>query len=227
MPGASQWSTAEWAARWAALWRALGAPEPHPVEELLARYEEPHRAYHVRAHLAECLARFDAARALAVRPAEAECALWYHDAVYDPRAADNEARSGELAAAATARAGLAPDAVARVRALVMATRHEAVAARADASPVGGDAVPAPIDVALVVDADLGILAADAARYAEFEREVREEYAWVPLPVFRARRAAILETFLQRPRLFTSGAFDADEARAHSNLTNAISALRDR
>ena len=207
------WSAAAWAARWAALWQALGAPAPHAVDELLARYDEPHRAYHTRTHLAECLARFDTARSRAARPAEAECALWYHDAVYDPRAADNEARSADLAAVAMARAGLAPEAIDRVRALVMATRHEAV--------------PDSLDAALVVDADLGILAAEAARYAEYERAVRAEYAWVPLPVFRARRAAILEVFLQRPRLFTSGAFDADEARAHSNLAHAISALRDR
>lgn len=223
--GSPAWSAAEWAARWDALWRALGAPAPHPVDELLARYDEPHRAYHTRAHLAECLARLDAARARAARPAEAECALWYHDAVYDPRAADNEARSADLAAAAMARAGMAPAAVARVRALVMATRHEAPPAAG--APGDGEDAPAAIDAALVVDADLGILAADAARFAEYERAVRVEYAWVPPELFRARRAAILETFLRRPRIFTSGAFDDDDARARTNLAHAISSLRDR
>lgn len=204
----------EWRARWDATWRALGAAAPvGELESLLARWDEKSRHYHARRHLEECLHRFDAVRARAARAAEAELAVWYHDAVYDAHRADNEARSAELATAAIARAGVtrAAEVAARVEALILATRHAAL--------------PAAPDEALVVDVDLGILAAPAERFDEYERDVRAEYAWVPGILFRRKRREVLEGFLARPRIYTSGAFDADEARARENLARSVAALR--
>lgn len=198
--------------RWTDVWRALGASAAGPGEghALLARWDEPHRRYHARPHLLECLQRLDAVRARAADPAACEIALWYHDAVYDPHRADNEERSADLAEEAMARAGIAAPRRADVRALILATRH-AVA-------------PAPGDEALVVDVDLGILAAPIDRFDEYERQVREEYAWVPGILYRRRRREVLNGFLARPRIFTSGAFDAEEPRARENLTRSVARL---
>ena len=86
--------------RWVALWQALGRPAPALVFEALAeRYAEAHRHYPTAQHIAECLAHFDGARALCEQVPEVEIALWFHDAVYDPRRNDNEDRSGDLAVA--------------------------------------------------------------------------------------------------------------------------------
>ncbi len=202
----------DWPARWDACWRAVGVEPPPPgaCEAVLGRWDEPHRHYHDRRHLAECLLRFDAVRAAAVHPAEVELALWYHDAVLDPRAADNEARSAELAAADMAAAGVPPDAIARIRAAILATRHVV-------DPPAGDA-------ALTVDIDLGILAAPPERFDAYERDVRAEYAWVPSMIFRHKRRGILKAFLDRPRIYTSGAFDADEPRARANLARSVARL---
>ena len=177
---------------------------------LLARYDEPHRRYHTRQHLDECLARLAAVRARAERADEVELALLYHDAVYDPLAADNEARSADLAEEAMRAHAVPADAIARVRALILATRH--------VEP------PATPDEALLVDVDLGILAAAQARFDEYERQVREEYAWVPGPLFRRKRRAVLESFLARPRIYVSGAFDRDERPARENLARSLARL---
>lgn len=177
---------------------------------LLARYAEPHRHYHTAQHLEECLARFAAVRGRAERADEVELALLYHDAVYDPHAADNEARSADLAAEVMRAHGATADAIARVRALILATRH--------VEP------PATMDQALLVDIDLGILAAEPARFDEYERQVREEYAWVPAPLFRRKRRAVLESFLARSRIYVSGAFDHDEAPARANLARSLARL---
>src|SRR6185436_9759121 len=86
--------------KWTELWRKLGVDNdagPH-FDELEARYNEPHRAYHNLAHIADCLEQFAAAKHLAEAPLAVELAIWFHDAVYDPRASDNEERSADLAA---------------------------------------------------------------------------------------------------------------------------------
>jgi predicted metal-dependent HD superfamily phosphohydrolase len=198
---------------WDASWRALDAPAPgaDAFAALRTRYAEPHRAYHTMRHLEECFGHWLAVRGQAERPGEAELALWYHDAVYDTHRDDNEARSAALARDALAGAGLAPSVAGRVEALILATRH-------DGTPLAGDA-------ALVADVDLAILAAPAARFDEYERQVRTEYAWVPQPIFRSKRRTILEAFLARDHIYWSATFrGSSEDAARANLARSVARL---
>jgi len=178
---------------------------------IVARWDEPHRRYHSLQHLRECLALFEENRALAEHPGEVAIALWFHDAVYETREHDNEERSAKWAAQALTDAGASGDVVVRVQALIMATRHDGAAATADAR--------------LVVDIDLAILGAAPARFDEYERQIRDEYAHVPEPVFRAKRAEILRGFQARGPLFVTPAFAARfEPSAQTNLAAAITSL---
>lgn len=193
-------------------WRGIGARDVHGsgndlLAALLAAWSEPHRRYHTPQHLQECLRLFDAARHLAVRPAEVEIALWFHDAVYDTARADNERRSADWARTAGACGGVAPDVVARIESLVMVTRHSGV--------------PADADEQLLVDIDLAILGASEARFAEYGQQIRDEYAHVPEALFRDKRRAILTAFLARDRLYGTRHFhDRLEAAARANLARA-------
>ena len=60
------------------------------------------------------MAQFNALRPLAQRAAEVECALWFHDAIYDVHAHDNEQRSARWASQALVAAGVDADTVARI-----------------------------------------------------------------------------------------------------------------
>lgn len=199
-------------AHWEAAWRALRVPAPSGLyEELCARYAEPHRAYHTQEHLRECFEHLDAAIAWAEHLAEIQLALWFHDAIYDPRAQDNEARSAQWARAALDGAGAAREVGERVHALVMATRHAA-------EPEGADAT-------LLVDVDLSILGASDARFAEYERQIRREYAWVPESGYRQARTRVLQSFLERPAIYGTRWFASRlEDRARSNLARSIREL---
>lgn len=200
--------------RWRRSWAALDVvvADPRAFDELLARYAEPHRAYHTRRHLEECFAHWEAVRGSAQRPGEVELALWFHDAVYDPRREDNEGKSAELARGAILRAGLDAAVADRVEALILATRH--------ASP------PAAGDAAALVDVDLAILAASTERFDEYERQVRSEYAWVPAPLFRWKRRTLLQELLDRPRLFSTAHFQqVAEEPARANLRRSIAQLQ--
>jgi predicted metal-dependent HD superfamily phosphohydrolase len=180
-------------------------------DQLLARYSEPHRKYHTLQHLAECLAHFEASRHLAEQRAEVEIALWFHDAIYDTRRHDNERQSADWMRAILQSHGAAPAAVQRVDELIMATCHSAL--------------PVTPDAQLLVDIDLSILGALPQRFAEYEVQIREEYAFVPEDVFRQKRGEILRAFLGRPFIYSTAHFQAAlEARARDNLRQAIAGL---
>ncbi len=165
--------------KWEAFWRRTGAegdPEP-PYANLVARYAEPHRAYHNLTHIEHCLNEFEAARSLAPHPNAIEMAIWFHDVVYDPKAKDNEERSAEMAVA-VAKAARVPAAFARrLSELILATKH--------VQP------PDNPDAALLVDVDLSILGQPPERFDEYERQIRQEYDWVEAKAFAAGRSAIL------------------------------------
>jgi predicted metal-dependent HD superfamily phosphohydrolase len=200
--------------RWDAAWHGLGAAPPEDLlPRLLARYAEPHRFYHTLQHLEECFTVLAGAAHLAEHLAEVELALWFHDAIYDPRAHDNEERSARWAEEGLLAAGVSQAIAGRVGDLVRATKHDAVPERADAR--------------LLVDVDLSILGAPEERFAEYERQVREEYRWVPEETFRQGRARILASFLERPSIYSTPWFaERLERRARANLQSSLAALRD-
>lgn len=201
-------------ARWQQLWLRAGATMlAAPLgARLLAAWSEPQRTYHTVEHLNDCLAKLDEFRGLARQPDEIELALWFHDAIYDPRAHDNERRSADWAMQELSDADL-PALAARVSALVMLTRHEAESCADDG------------DAQLLIDIDLSILGAEAERFDRYEKEVRREYAFVPEPQFRQGRSRILQRFLQQSRLYLTAAFfERYEARARANLQRSLVAL---
>lgn len=209
MPTANDASLQTWQASWDSAWSALGASAPQPVlAELLQSYSEPQRHYHTLQHLGEAMGLLQPALGLATHPGEVALALWFHDAVYETQSKDNEARSADWAVAVVRGQGLPADIAERVHGLIMATCH---AAR-----------PSGIDAQLLVDADLGILAADPLRFAEYEVQVRAEYEWVPLPLYRAKRREVLLGFMQREVIYCTDWFRQRlEARARRNLAQAL------
>ena len=203
------------AASWQRCWRQVGASGDGAsiMEALLHAYSEPQRKYHTLQHLGECLALFELHRRFAMEPGEVELALWFHDAVYDVHAGDNEARSADWAAQALRSGAVAERRIEHVRSHILATRH--------------DAVPSGPDQQLVIDIDLAILGASSERYAEYEQQVRDEYDWVPVHLFRIKRKALLQEFLRRPRIYgTDAIFARREKAARANLKASIAALEE-
>lgn len=199
--------------RWQSLMSRLGlAGHRDTFDTLVAAYSERHRAYHTGEHISACLRHLDEASDLAGASDEIEVALWFHDAVYRTRAQDNERRSARRAAKFLRSAGAADDAASRVQRHIIATEH--------------NAVPGDPDSALLVDIDLAILGSLPDAYQVFEKNIRREYKWVPGPLFRRKRAEVLESFLVRPRIYATDRFrDRFEAAARSNLAGAIAALQ--
>jgi predicted metal-dependent HD superfamily phosphohydrolase len=198
-----------------ARWRALVPAADALGEDLLTRWSQPHRHYHTTGHLAAVLALVDRYADLAPDIDAVRLAGWFHDAVYDPRAGDNEERSAELAETWLPGAGVPAARVAQTARLVRLTAGHAVA--------GGDA-----DGALLADADLAILAADRGGYDRYAAAIRREYAHVPEDAFRAGRAIVLAGLLALPALYRIVPPRSRwEVRARANLERELRDLAQR
>lgn len=195
--------------RWKALWHRIGAPAPTGwFERLTHSYSAPDRHYHNLQHLEECLTEWDGVRELTRDPEAGELALWFHDAVYDSRASDNEPRSADWADQCLAEAGVSRPSV---RNLILATRLHETHLDPDAD--------------WVVDVDLSILGREESRFWEYERQIRAEYAWVPAEVFATKRAEVLRRFLNRERIYTTREFSSRlEVQARRNLIASLQRL---
>lgn len=199
---------------WSRCWRGLGASGEGTElrDRLIVSYQEPQRKYHTLQHLAECLRLFERHRSLTTYPDEVEIALWFHDAIYEVRASDNEVRSAQWATDSLRSASVRHESCERVREHILATRHAVL-------PVGSDQ-------ALLVDIDLSILGATEARFEEYETQVRAEYLWVPDFLFRRKRREILADFLARVPIYATTAIRQElEASARINLSRSLERLR--
>lgn len=200
--------------RLVAAWGLSPADAYPPFDLLAAAYSAADRHYHTLDHLHEM---FRVAGRLALStddPAAVQLAVWFHDAVYDPRAKDNEARSADLCVDVLGPLGVPASVLEKTVRLIRATDHKS------ADP------PPDRDTGVMLDADLAILGATEERYRRYAADIRREYAWVPDAEYRSGRAAVLERFLARPRLFWHAlTFEEGEARARENLRAELNGLR--
>jgi len=188
----------------------------YPVFDLLvAAQSSPDRYYHNLEHLGEM---FRVAGRLAIfcdDPQAIQLAIWFHDAVYDPRAKDNEARSADLAILLLGPLGVPAGVLERVTRMIRLTAH-----------VTSDMPPGDRDTAALVDADLAILGAGEERYRRYAADIRKEFAWLPDEDYRTGRIAVLERFLSRERIYNHEMiYTEGESRARANMTAEIESLR--
>ncbi len=174
-------------------------------------YQEKHRHYHTDAHIDACLRHFDEVKYLAESPFQIEMALWFHDAVYKPFAKDNERQSADWCSDFLTQNEVDNATIQNIETLIMATLHHAI--------------PENNDTQLLVDIDLSILGTSRKTYQEFEQQVRKEYRWIPYFYYRKKRIAILQSFLERQRIYQSDFFYQKlESQARENLSAAIQLL---
>lgn len=175
---------------------------------LFRAYGEEGRFYHNLDHLNDVLAKAEALHA----PRATRLALWFHDAVYDSRVGDNEAKSAELAAVWLGRMGVDAAVVALVVELILLTKshilpHEATLAHY-----------------AMLDADLAILAAEPAAYEAYAAGVRREYGWVAEAAYREGRGRVLAGFLARESIYHTAVWQARERVARANMRRELARL---
>lgn len=178
--------------------------EPQKIfNKLIAAYSEKQRAYHTLQHLYECLVLLESIRPDLNDADAVALALWFHDAVYDPQAKDNELKSAELFEQYLAQ-DLSADDVQKIKRWIIATqKHEATN---------------ELDLQFLLDIDLAILAASPERFDEYEQQIQQEYAWVDPDVYSIKRKQVLAHFYQTEPLYQTEYFQQNfELKAKENL----------
>ncbi len=207
-------------------WQQHVAIDLGEFEAVLARHREPHRRYHgerhvrwVVRHAQQLAAQLEAQHADGnprVDLGAVIAAAFYHDAVYDPQASDNELASARLACDVLKRCGWDAG-----RADAVANMIEATAGHTDSSIVDA----ADLSTAVLLAADLAVLAADPAGYNTYVNGIRVEYSHVAEPDWVIGRSAVLHRFIDRDRIFPEAlALEEWEARARANIAAELAAL---
>ncbi|MEB6479093.1 HD domain-containing protein [Acinetobacter vivianii] len=182
--------------------------EPQKIfNKLIAAYNEKQRAYHTVQHLYECLVLLESIRADLNDAYTVALALWFHDAVYDPQAKDNEMKSAELFEQYLVQ-DLSADNVQKIKRWIIATQKHASTDE--------------LDLQFLLDIDLAILAASPARFAEYEQQIQKEYAWVDPDIYSIKRKEVLAHFYQTEPLYQTEYFQQNfEQRAKGNLREVV------
>ncbi|QKC97117.1 HD domain-containing protein [Mesorhizobium sp. NZP2298] len=191
--------------------------DPALKTELSVLYRGEDRHYHNLTHIEAMLALAGDYRASLQDPEAVEAAIWFHDAIYDSKAKDNEARSAALAEkklAGSTDAGR----LNRISAMILATATHQL-------PFFDNAA-ATRDASLFLDMDLSILGSAPDAFDAYERAVRREYDWVEEPMWRAGRGAVLKDFLARPHIFHTQEFrQRFEPQAMLNMARSLETLQ--
>ncbi len=201
--------------RWEKVCLALNIkPDYEEFARLEAAYSESHRAYHTSQHLSECFDKLDWAisKNLLKYNSLVEIALWYHDAIYNPKEKDNERKSAAWALKFLSESGVEIEKCELIYSLIMATCHREN--------------PQKLLHQIVVDIDLSILGAESLRFQEYEQQIRQEYKSVPWLIYQEKRVEILNYFLSLPSIYNTKLFYQQfESQARQNLEQSIVKLR--
>ncbi|MHC4839788.1 MAG: HD domain-containing protein [Planctomycetota bacterium] len=174
--------------------------------ELTRRYSEPHRRYHDLRHIANML-RLGAPLGLSN---DQVMAIWFHDAVYDPRSKTNERDSAALAVELLTKAGWTESSIKTIERIVLDTEiHK----------------PTIPESEQVLDLDLATLGGTWEQYHEIGQRVREEYMHVPEAEWAEGRGKWLEKILSSDQIYRTEWGKPREADARRNLSKDLELLR--
>ncbi len=176
-------------------------------------YREDSRYYHTWGHITQLLLDFDLVQSHFHNPNAVEMAIWFHDAIYEMGASDNERRSADLFLSLSE--GILDE---RMRAyiddLIMVTVHSRC--------------PELHDGQMLVDIDLLSFGSESERFWRDNQNVRKEAQRQSDDEFYPKQIAFLKHLLSRDKLYYSGYFHQRyEDTARHNINIYLESLQER
>jgi predicted metal-dependent HD superfamily phosphohydrolase len=180
--------------------------------ELVSSYSQDNRYYHNLNHINYILTVIQPVIASIERPEHLLLAIWFHDAIYEPKRHDNEKQSAIYAELSLDRLRINSSTTAAIKQLILSTKHH--------YPLKNN-----FDCQLFLDSDLSILGASNDDYRQYAKSIRREYIFLSDREYNRGRTEILQQFLTRERIYYSNYFFLKlEAQARTNLQTEIDSL---
>lgn len=205
-------------ARFVALWtRCINNDKPIAAETIHDRlvdfYGEAHRHYHTLDHIQHCLQEFDRVATFMDDPSAVEIALWFHDAIYEPGAKDNEQRSAELFQKYSHTSGCTDTVFQqRIHNLIVITTHREQ--------------PSQKDEQFIVDIDLSSFGLPWDIFERDGHRIRAECADMSDDEYYPGHVKFLQALRERPTFFFTHFFQRRyEQTARENIERLITSLR--
>ena len=195
--------------------RHLGGslPATRWLDSVLGHHRSAGRHYHDNRHIKWVVRHVTALASHTDDLGAVVAAAFFHDVIYEVTRSDNESASGRLADRALTELDWQPDRRGHVVTMIEATATHDVD-RADA------------DTQVLLAADLAVLATEPAKYADYVRSVRREYAHVNDADWQLGRSAVLRGLLERPHLYAPTLeLHGWDDRARANMTAELATLR--
>ncbi len=186
--------------------------DPLPIyEQLFSLYSGPQRHYHTPNHLRHCFSQLDLVDHLMDDPIAVELALWFHDAIYDAKASDNEWQSAELFLKLT-KGALDADFSQKIYNLILITKHQDL--------------PQTTDEKFIVDIDLSGFGLPWDEFRRDSQAVRQEFMHLTEEEFFNGQGKFLRSLLDRTRFYATDFFyQRYETTARENLKRHMADLR--
>ena len=204
--------------RFRALWRRClceGARDDSQAihQRLVDGYNEPRRYYHTFDHIRHCLTMFDECRERVDNPDPLELSVWFHDVIFEPGNADNEAQSARLYRELSDGVH-APETRALVDRLIMATLHN------------GDSL-VDTDAKYMVDIDLSSFGLPWKEFLRDSENLRREAAGLSDAEFYNKAIGFHDYLQARERFYQTDFFATRfEDRARQNIARYLEHISD-
>ena len=195
--------------RFQALWQRCLIPgtEDHSnsiYQRLIAAYSEGHRHYHTLTHIRHCLQQLDLCKSQLENPDAVEISIWFHDAIFQSGAPDNEKRSAQL-----------------YRELALDVHQNDFCQRVDdmiIATIHAKTPPTRIDEPYMVDIDLSSFGLSWDDFLRDSQNLRLESSHLSDSDYHRRQGNFRKSLLTRDRFFyTDYFYQHFETQARDNL----------
>lgn len=183
---------------------------------LVTLHSEKHRHYHTLDHVYDCLSKLETYAHDTKQHYDSfsivETAIWFHDAVYNPRSKANEENSVELFMSVFgSKHDLSHKTLGQICGCIIGTKTHNPFSEEDK---------------IMCDIDLSILGAERKCYAQYQYDVWKEYNFVPHDKFIIGRSAFLNGMLKKADIFSLPYFkNLYEKQARENMEWELTILK--
>lgn len=183
--------------------------------DIIKRYSSGGRHYHSIEHIYSMCDLWVKHKEDMLRPIFVFLAIIYHDVIYKSNRKDNEEQSAEYfhTIAFESKFNMQASEIVYVKDLIRYTEHNCFFAE-----------KLHKDAQLLLDFDLSVLSKSEDVYSKYSKDIRQEYKRYPNFIYNKGRLDVLNSFLQKDRIYLTEEFSLFEESARKNIKSEINYL---